>query len=220
MRFGILLQGRITSWTPSIIEEYKKHFPDSQILVSTWNDENTEGIECEIVKTDSPELAGPSKSSVNFQIIGTNAGLKKMDSDVIMKCRTDQFIHNKEVFQIFNSGCSKNKIMISNFTTFTNVDYWASDLCQIGYRDTLLDFWRSIKLFDGSWNPIPEIYFTANYIIKGKKYLRPWPEIIKEYFYVKDYNNDFQIEWKTMTPEWNIKRFFDLFYNKCCLPDE
>ena len=50
MRFGILLQGRITSWTPSIIEEYKKHFPDSQILVSTWNDENTEGIECEIVK--------------------------------------------------------------------------------------------------------------------------------------------------------------------------
>ena len=61
MRFGILLQGRITSWTPSIIEEYKKHFPDSQILVSTCNDENTEGIECEIVKTDSPELAGPSK---------------------------------------------------------------------------------------------------------------------------------------------------------------
>ena len=49
MRFGILLQGRITSWTPSIIEEYKKHFPDSQILVSTWNDENTEGLECEIV---------------------------------------------------------------------------------------------------------------------------------------------------------------------------
>ena len=39
-------------------------------------------------------------------------------------------------------------------------------------------------------------------------------------FYVKDYKNDFQIEWKTMTPEWNIKRFFDLFYTKCCLPDE
>ena len=84
----------------------------------------------------------------------------------------------------------------------------------------MLDFWSSIQLFDGSWNPIPEIYFTANYIIKGKKDLRPWPETIKEYFYVKDYNNDFQIEWKSMTPEWNIKRFFDLFYNKCCLPYE
>ena len=87
-------------------------------------------------------------------------------------------------------------------------------------KETLLDFWNSIQLVDGSWNPIPEIYFTANYIIKGKKDLRPWSEIIKKYFYVKDYKNDFQIEWKTMTPEWNIKRFFDLFYTKCCLPDE
>ena len=213
---GIILQGAVSDWTKKIIEEYQQNFPDSQILLSTWNTENTTDIPCDVIKLEPPN----DPYHINHQIIGSREGLKKINSEIIMKCRTDQFIHNKEVFQIFNSGCSKNKIMISNFTTFTNVDYWASDLCQIGYRDTLLDFWRSIKLFDGSWNPIPEIYFTANYIIKGKKDLRPWPEIIKEYFYVKDYNNDFQIEWKTMTPEWNIKRFFDLFYNKCCLPDE
>ena len=213
---GILLQGAVNDWTKKIIEEYQQNFPDSHILLSTWNTENTTDISCDIIKLEPPN----DTSHINHQIIGSREGLKKINSEIIMKCRTDQFIHNKEIFQIFENGCSKNKIMISNFPTFTNVDYWTSDLCQIGHRETLLDFWNSIQLFDGSWNPIPEIYFTANYIIKGKKDLRPWSETIKEYFYVKDYKNDFQIEWKTMTPEWNIKRFFDLFYNKCCLPNE
>ena len=48
MNFGILLQGRITKWTPSIIDEYTKNFPDAEILVSTWNDENVEDIKCKI----------------------------------------------------------------------------------------------------------------------------------------------------------------------------
>jgi hypothetical protein len=137
-----------------------------------------------------------------------------------MKCRTDQFIHNKNIFKIFENACSKNKIMIPNFPTFDNVEYWASDLCQIGYRETLLEFWNIIQYFDGGWVPLPEIFFTANYIIKGKKDLRPWNEIIREYYFVKDYTKDFQIEWKTMTPEWNIKRFFDLFYKKCCVAEK
>ena len=162
---GILLQGTVNNWTKKIVDEYQQNFPDSHILLSTWNTENIEGISCDVIKLEPPN----DPSHINHQILGVREGLKKINSEIIMKCRTDQFIHNKEIFQIFNSGCSKNQIMISNFPTFTNVEYWASDLCQIGYRETLLDFWRSIQLFDGSWNPIPEIYFTANYIIKGKK---------------------------------------------------
>ena len=107
--------------------------------------------------------------------------------------------------------------MIPNFSTFSNVEYWASDLCQIGYRETLLEFWNSIQYFDGNWDPIPEIFLTANYIIKGKKDLRPWDEIIGEYYYVKDYTRDFQIEWERLTQAWYHKRFFDLFCpKKCC----
>ena len=214
---GILLQGAVNDWTKKIIEEYQQNFPDSQILLSTWNTENTKDISCDIIKLEPPL---PDPQHMNYRIVGTKEGLKRMSSKIIMKCRTDQFIHNKEIFQIFENGCSKNKIMIPTFPTFTNVDYWASDLCQIGHKETLLDYWNSIQLWDGIWNPVPEIYFTANYIIKGKKDLHPWSEIIKKYFYVKDYKNDFQIEWKSMTPEWNIKRFFDLFYTKCCLSDE
>ena len=221
---GILLQGIVNDWTKKIIDEYEQNFPDAHILLSTWNTENTKDICCDVIKLEPPN----DPSHINHQILGVREGLKKINSEIIMKCRTDQFIHNKNIFNIFKNGCSKNKIMIQNFGTFSNVEYWASDFCQIGYRETLLEFWNSIPYFDGNWdenrtsfeNPITEIFLTANYIIKGKKDLRPWDEIIREYYYVKDYTHDFQIEWKTMTPEWNIKRFFDLFYKKCCVVEK
>ena len=217
---GILLQGIVNDWTKKIIDEYEQNFPDAHILLSTWNTENTKDICCDVIKLEPPN----DPRHINHQIIGTREGLKKINSEIIMKCRTDQFIHNKNIFNIFKNGCSKNKIMIQNFGTFSNVEYWASDFCQIGYRETLLEFWNSIQYFDGNWdenrtsfeNPITEIFLTANYIIKGKKDLRPWNEIIREYYYVKDYTHDFQVEWERFNNGWYNKRFFDLFYKKCC----
>ena len=40
MKSGILIQGSITEWTPHIINEYKENFPEAEILLSTWNNEN------------------------------------------------------------------------------------------------------------------------------------------------------------------------------------
>ena len=174
---GILLQGIVNDWTKKIIDEYEQNFPDAHILLSTWNTENTKDICCDVIKLEPPN----DPSHINHQIIGVREGLKKINSEIIMKCRTDQFIHNKNIFNIFENGCSKNKIMIPNFFTSSNVEYWASDFCQIGYRETLLEFWNSIQYFDGNWDPIPEIFLTANYIIKWKKDLRPWDEKIREY---------------------------------------
>jgi hypothetical protein len=221
---GILLQGIVNDWTKKVIDEYEQNFPDAHILLSTWNTENTKDICCDVIKLEPPN----DPSHINHQIIGIREGLKKINSEIIMKCRTDQFIHNKNIFNIFENGCSKNKIMIPNFFTSSNVEYWASDFCQIGYRETLLEFWNSIQYFDGNWdenrtsfeNPITEIFLTANYIIKGKKDLRPWDEIIGEYYYVKDYTRDFQIEWERFNNGWYNKRFFDLFYKKCCAVDK
>ena len=221
---GILLQGIVNDWTKKIIDEYEQNFPDAHILLSTWNTENTKDICCDVIKLEPPN----DPSHINHQIIGVREGLKKINSEIIMKCRTDQFIHNKNIFNIFENGCSKNKIMIPNFFTSSNVEYWASDFCQIGYRETLLEFWNSIQYFDGNWdenrtsfeNPITEIFLTANYIIKGKKDLRPWDEIIGEYYYIKDYTRDFQIEWERFNNGWYNKRFFDLFYKKCCAAEK
>ena len=76
----------------------------------------------------------------------------------------------------------------------------------------LLEYWNSIEHFDGTILPHVEIYWTINYILHAKKDLSPWKEVVGKYFYVKDYVEDFQIKWEKMTPEWNIKIFFDNFY--------
>ena len=213
---GILLQGAVTDWSEKIVKEYQDNFSDAEILFSTWKTQNVENIPCNVLQLEEPESIA-SSFHINHQIKGTLEGLNKMDADIIMKCRTDQVIHNKNIFQLYEKSSSKNKIMIPNFITFEHIDYWASDYCQISTKETLLNYWNSIPYFDGTTPTHVEIFLTANYILRGKKDLSPWKDALEKYFYVKDFVKDFQIEWMKMTPEWNIKRFFDLFYKKCCV---
>ena len=215
---GILLQGAVTDWSERIVTEYQENFPDAEILYSTWNTQNVENITCDVLQLDEPENI-PSSFHINHSVKGALEGLKKMNADVIMKCRTDQVIHNKYIFELYEEANSKNKIMIPNFITFDDIDYWASDLCQISARETLLEYWNSIEYFDGTMLPHVEIYLATNYILHAKKDLSPWKEVLGKYFYVKDFVKDFQIEWLKMTPEWNIKRFFDTFYKDLKKPD-
>ena len=96
--FGILIQGRVSSWTNDIVNEYKKNFPDAEIVFSAWKDEDVGGINCKVVQSEKPSPTYPHSSNINLQIIGSRAGLKAMNSEVILKCRSDIFIHNKNIF--------------------------------------------------------------------------------------------------------------------------
>ena len=80
---GILLQGDIREWTIPIIEEYQNTFPDSEILLSTWDNEDVSKITCNVVQTKLPESTQPYKSSKNYQIIGCQKGLKEMKRKMI-----------------------------------------------------------------------------------------------------------------------------------------
>lgn len=215
---GILLQGAITNWSEKVIKKYQKKFPNAEILCSTWKSQNVENITCEVIQLDEPDNL-PLDVHINHAKIGALEGLKKMNADIIMKCRTDQIIENKNIFELFEKANSKTKIMIPNFGTFDNIDYCASDICQIATRETLLEYWNSIEYFDGKYYPHPEIYYTLNYILHAKKDLSPWNDVIRKYFYIKDYVEDFQIQWEKMTPEWNIKIFFDNFYKNSAKVD-
>ena len=50
--FGIVILGIIMNWTKDIVNEYQNNFPDTQIVVSTWTNENTSDINCDVIKTD------------------------------------------------------------------------------------------------------------------------------------------------------------------------
>lgn len=218
---GILLQGPISDWTVDIINKYKKKFPDTTILLSTWKDQNIDQITCDVIQIDAPEFPKPNSLSINHQIIGSLAGLEKISCDIVMKCRTDQFVNNKNIFKLYEQNCPKNKIMIPNYTTVSSINYLASDFCQIATKKILIEYWKSVPLYDGS---VPfthaEIYLNMNYILHAKKDLGLWPECLRKYFYVKGFNEDFQIKWEKLEKHIDpYQRWYDEWYSKCVKPD-
>lgn len=196
--FGILLQGRVSSWTRDIVAEYKRNFPNAEIIFSTWKTNDDIDIDCEVIQSIQPPPTYPHNSNINFQIVGVQAGLKKMNSEIILKCRSDIFIHNKNIFKIFKESFLPEKIMITDIGT-TPYDYQVSDFCLLATKEVLDEFWNDIPLYDGSYSIAPESYLAKNYVINIKKDKRPWKEIINEYFYIRDYHLDFQIEWEKLS---------------------
>ena len=196
--FGILIQGRVSSWTNDIINEYKKNFPNAEIVFSTWKDEDVGRINCKVIQSEKPSPTHPHSSNINLQIIGSREGLKEMSSEVILKCRSDIFIHNKNIFKIFKEKCSAEKIMVPNIGSYP-FDYRISDFCLLGTKKVLFDFWNSLKLYDGSYRISPETYLARNYIVNVKKDKLPWKEIMHKYFHIIDFHLDFQIEWEKLS---------------------
>ena len=196
--FGVLLQGKVSSWTNDIINEYKKNFPNAEIVFSTWKNENVDGINCKVIQSEKPSPTYPHPSNINLQIIGSREGLKAMSSEVILKCRSDIFIHNKNIFKIFKEKCSSEKIMVPDIGSYP-FEYRISDFCLLGTKKVLSDFWNGLEFYDGSYAIAPETYLTKKYIVNFKKDKRPWKEIMREYFYITDFHLDFQIEWEKLS---------------------
>ena len=201
---GILLQGNIRGWTIPIIEEYQQNFPDSEILLSTWDNENISNIPCKVIQSPIPDVADSHMGTKNYQIIGSRSGLKEMKSNLILKTRTDMFVHNPNILKIFLAENTEKKIMypyIGFSKEFRN--YWINDFCQLSSRETLLNYWNSMPLHDGSDHKIPnslrvsaEIYLTQNYILNVCNDGKPWSVTHDEYFIKKRYHEDFQLEWE------------------------
>lgn len=213
------MQGGISEWTRDIVNEYQKNFPFADILVSTWTTENIDNIPCKVIQTKPPQTTHPHKSTVNYQIVGTLAGLKPMQCDIIMKCRTDQFIHNSKIFKIFENSCPKNKIMVPDHGTYESIDHRASDFCQVATKSVLLDYWSSIPLYDGSVPIDGGRYLTENYVLRIKKDARSWRITLREYFYVKKYHEDFYIEWEKLNKFEEYQNRYNVAYPKSAKPD-
>lgn len=193
---GILLQGRKENWTIPIIEEYQQNFPDSEIVVSTWDYEDVSDIPCKVIQTKLPETTHPYESTKNYQIIGCRNGLKEMTSDIILKTRTDMFVHNPNIFEIFLAENTEKIIFPYCGFAKESRDYWIADYAQLSTRKTLLNYWNLMPLHDGTTNEAVEKYVTRNYVLKIKNDDRPWDIVRDEYFLEKRYHEDFQIEFE------------------------
>ena len=194
---GILIQGLVSKWTGDIIHEYQKNFPDAKIVFSTWLDQNVKDLSCEIIQTELPSTTAPHPSTINHQIIGAREGLKKLNCDVTLKSKSDLFIHNDKIFELFHESCAPDKIMIpTEGFDLSNEPYYVSDICQVGKTLTLKDFWNQMPLYDGSYPTSNEQYLARNYILNIKKDTSDWSITQKKYFCQKGFDEDFQAEFE------------------------
>jgi hypothetical protein len=194
---GILLQGGVWEWTADIVDEYQNNFPNAEILLSTWDDQITDDISCEVIKTKYPAETSPHVSHINYQIVGCRAGLKKMKSSIIMKCRTDQFIHNRNIFELFlQPPCTIDKIMVARpqMGVYNKCDFFVNDFVQLAHKDILSEYWNLMPMYDGSYSVAVEIYLTRNYLQNIKKEKGSWSTLIDKYFCIKDEYLDWKKE--------------------------
>jgi hypothetical protein len=104
----IIMQGPINTYknfTFETIKLYNKIFPNIDIILSTWSDENINSLQeigkltVKIILSEKPHYQGIA--NINLHIISTSAGIKYAQEkkyDYILKTRTDCRIHAPDFF--------------------------------------------------------------------------------------------------------------------------
>lgn len=161
--FAIILQGPIIleeNFTIETIKIYKKHFPKATIIVSSWEDTNSDVINI-ITKLDVVFLSNKKPpfrghQNINLQITSTLNGLietRNLGIKYVAKTRTDQRLYDpyflnaivllnslKVTNPIYNLN---NKLIVCSMNTLKYRPYGVSDMFMLGLTEDLLKYWNS-----------------------------------------------------------------------------
>jgi hypothetical protein len=158
-----VIQGPVLSndsFTLETIRLYKKIFPQTVIILSTWEDTSPEDIEkiqaenISIVFNKKPEL--PGQQNINYQIVSTRSGIaraKELGVNYVLKSRSDQriyqpgaldFLHTLINFFSIKEGFKQQKRIIGmSLNTFKYRLYGLSDMFLFGHIDDLTMYWNA-----------------------------------------------------------------------------
>jgi hypothetical protein len=226
---AILIQGPIylsPHSTLDICERYCQLYPQSQIVLSTWNSQDTstlEGIEFSnfhLVKTPMPLLPGPS--NINLQIASTRAGLKYIEElgiERVLKTRSDlylfseTFLNSCEYFFNKYSDGGLERFIVPGFNSFLFREYSLTDQVMYSSTKNLIKFWGCDPVINVEENFISEKYLITSYLISmglnAESTLKRSLEVYRDYFVVLD-STEFNIIWNKGTRREVIGRYQEL----------
>lgn len=158
-RYGVLLQGpiiRSNDFTYNTIQLYRSLFPEAEIVLSTWEDQNVQGLEGDgivILKNAYP----PTQSYKNFNkmVYSIQTGLRYFENqgiEYILRTRTDQRIQAENTIDYFFELLhlfplkkmiknQRNRLITLNLYTLKYVPYSISDMFQFGHIEDLKEYW-------------------------------------------------------------------------------
>ncbi|MEI0799641.1 WavE lipopolysaccharide synthesis family protein, partial [Brachyspira intermedia] len=193
---SVVVQGAIDEkYTPDCLKSIRKYLPDSEIILSTWEGSNINGLDYDILilnKDPGYIYNSKSKKSIKFnlnrQIVSTINGIKKSKNKYCIKFRSDfklsgnnfilfinSFTKYDENYKVFDSkliACSYFTRNPSNKYLWYTIPFHISDLFFFGYTTDL------IKLFDIPLISEDEIYWD----ISNNYHVKYYPE---QYIFIK-----------------------------------
>ena len=105
---SVIVQGPISNETKLSLESIRKYLPESEIILSTWIGENTEGLIYDklILNNDPGAATMDINNSVNYnlnrQLLSSKNGIKATSRKYILKMRSDMILENTNFLKYFN----------------------------------------------------------------------------------------------------------------------
>ena len=161
---AILMQGPILEkykFTEETLRLYRKNFPYSKIILSTWDSEKyktdiLKELNIEILFSNNKNIY-PGIQNVNLQIISTLNGInyiKEKGYKYTLKTRTDQRFGNKDLLSFLKLlsnafpldtkkvSDQKGRLIGMSFNTFMFKMYSLSDMFLFGETQDVYDYWN------------------------------------------------------------------------------
>lgn len=165
---SVIVQGKIDEkYTLLCLESVRKYLPDSEIILSTWENSNIENLEYDILvlNKDMDDIISDFVDNVvnntNRQLLNTQNGLKKANRKYSLKIRTDSlllnnnFINYFDKFESFNEKYKifQNKVIVSSiyskkYSSENNlmIPFHVSDFHFFGLTKDIKDYFIETKL--------------------------------------------------------------------------
>lgn len=160
---AIVLQGPILwedSFTLETVRLYKKLYRECSIVLSTWEEESSIGLELfrregvEVVLSEKPSTSG--YWNINYQSVSSFAGLKHalgLGAEYLLKTRTDQRLYATDIvaylhglLETFPLGVreaanQKSRLIVIGLGTCLYRAYAISDMFLFGAAADVLRYW-------------------------------------------------------------------------------
>ena len=197
---SVVVQGAIDKeYTPLCLESIRKYLPDSEIILSTWEGSNVNGLDYDIlILNEDPGTSMHNNklglfNNTNRQLLSTQNGIKIVKNKYILKLRTDALLINNtflKYFYKFNNSNKKYKLLENRIIvpsiysreysseTKLNMVFHISDIYFFGLCEDIKDYFLDTKLLPDS--NLSEYYSKYQNIIMY--YDNSWSYSPEQYF--------------------------------------
>lgn len=155
-------------WTYETINSIKKILPGAEIIFSTWEGENTEGlnVDCVVFNKDPgnfeilDEEGGIAINNLNRQIVSTRQGILRASNKFVLKIRAESIIRSDNFLQYWDKYSlydQKYKFVKSRIIAVwggrsASGHRYVFNICDwyfFGYKEDILNLW-DIPLLGGN----------------------------------------------------------------------